>query len=81
MDPKELLDESAGRGIDRLVVPVLVVMAIGLLFFLPKIYIANSIYLNSLQIERQQSTLRVLEDENRRLNRAAEQVAFELENP
>lgn len=69
------------RGIDSWVIPVLVLMAIGLLFFLPKIYVANSIYLTSLQIERQKSALLVLQDENHDLKKEVERVGFQLDGP
>jgi hypothetical protein len=79
MNPDELL--TTDRGIDALVVPVLAVMVVGLLFFLPKIYVANSIYLTSLEIEGRKSALLVLQDENRALKKEVEVSAFELENP
>ncbi len=56
-------------------------MVVGLLFFLPKIYVANSIYLTSLEIEGRKSALLVLQDENRALKKEVEVSAFELENP
>lgn len=67
------------RGIDSYVLPVAVIMFIGLLIFAPKIYIANAIYITSLQIEKNKSALLIVEDENRRLKRAAELKVFEIE--
>ncbi|MGE4296286.1 MAG: hypothetical protein AB7E49_11340 [Campylobacterales bacterium] len=73
--------EPITRGIDPYVLPVLIIMTVGFLFFLPKIYIANNIYLTSLQIERSKTAMMVLQDENQQLRRQVESESFKMEHP
>lgn len=86
LSDQEILFDEAGqertaRGIDPYVIPVVVIMTVGFLFFLPKIFIANNIYLTSLEIERAKAALMVLQDENRQLRREVEARTFELKTP
>lgn len=78
---QEEIAPALARGIDPYVLPVLVIMVIGFLFFLPKIYIANNIYLTSLKLERSQTSLLILQDENQQLRREVESDSFKMENP
>lgn len=74
-------DNAVVRGIDPYVLPVLLMMVVGLIFFLPKIYMSNNIYLTSLKIERSKTALMILQDENQQLRREMEAQSFKMENP
>ncbi|GHV03296.1 hypothetical protein AGMMS50229_02000 [Campylobacterota bacterium] len=81
MSIKEQLNDLfvTPRGIDSLLLPTAVLIAIGFLIFAPKIVIANAIYLKSLQLERGRATLEVLQDENSRLRLITQETIYKIQ--
>jgi hypothetical protein len=67
------------RGIDRDIVKVVLLVAAGLVIFIPKIFIANEIYLKSLKLDWLRTALEVVEDENARLKLERQRVIYNLE--
>lgn len=55
---------------------ILVFFALTLILIVPKIYLANSIYYKSIEIEQQKNTLLVLKQENILLKQELEKEKF-----
>ncbi|MDR3347835.1 MAG: hypothetical protein LBN32_04400 [Helicobacteraceae bacterium] len=72
-------DDDDKKGINAFIKPVVAAMVAGFIIFLPKIYIANSIYLESLKLERSRNTLDILQDEHNKLIRAKQRAIFKYE--
>ncbi|GHS89383.1 hypothetical protein FACS189487_09500 [Campylobacterota bacterium] len=69
MNIDDFYENSEPRGIDGLMLPIAIAIAIGFAIFMPKIYISNEIYITSLAIDRSRGTIDALQDVNIRLKR------------